>query len=64
VEAFKERITQPESEKLTLLGHAMECGFKSKSTFNPVFKKLTGKTPSMYVKATKKESEKKISVEY
>lgn len=54
IEAFKKRLQQPESEKLTLLGLAFECGFKSKSTFNDVFKKNTGKTPSAFAKQVKK----------
>lgn len=53
VEAFKERLQQPDSEKLTLLAHAFDCGFKSKSTFNDVFKKMTGTTPSSYAKQHK-----------
>ena len=59
VEAFKKRMQQPGSGKMTLLGHALECGFNSKSTFNDVFKKATGKTPSAYVRTLKKRSEKK-----
>jgi AraC-like DNA-binding protein len=54
VEAFKERLQAPDSDQLTLLGHAFECGFASKSTFNHVFKKMTGKTPSAYAKSLKK----------
>ena len=50
VEAFKKRMQQPENKKLTLLANAYECGFKSKSTFNDVFKKSTGKTPSNFAK--------------
>jgi len=61
VDAFKERIQEPGGEKLTLLGHAFECGFNSKSTFNDVFKKTTGLTPSAYAKQVKKRSEKKHS---
>ena len=57
VEAFKKRMQDPGRKKLTLLGHALECGFKSKSTFNDVFKKATGKTPSQYVRDLKKRSE-------
>ena len=62
VEAFKQLASDPENKKLTLLGLAFECGFKSKSTFNDAFKKTTGKTPSQYVNQQKKESEKKHSV--
>jgi AraC-like DNA-binding protein len=61
VDAFKKRIQEPGVEKLTLLGLAYECGFNSKSTFNEVFKKTTGQTPSQYVKSLKKRSEKKHS---
>lgn len=62
VEAFKNRLIEPEADRLTLLGHAFDCGFKSKSTFNDVFKKNTGKTPSEYLKQLKKESERTQSV--
>jgi len=62
VEAFKQRVAEPKNKKLTFLGLAFDCGFKSKSTFNDVFKKTTGKTPSQYVSQLKKESEKKQSV--
>lgn len=50
VEEFKSRIQNNNSEKLTLLGHALESGFSSKSSFNEVFKKTTGTTPSKYLK--------------
>ncbi|MEO0628873.1 MAG: hypothetical protein AAFY91_17895 [Bacteroidota bacterium] len=30
------------------MGVALESGFKSKSTFNSVFKKFTGHTPSVF----------------
>jgi AraC-like DNA-binding protein len=62
IEAFKQSVTKPENKKLTLLGLAFECGFNSKSTFNDVFKKATGKTPSQYAKQLKNKSEKKQSV--
>ncbi|MCV9388780.1 helix-turn-helix domain-containing protein [Reichenbachiella ulvae] len=57
VEAFKERMSREDRDRLTLLGHAYECGFKSKSTFNHVFKKATGQTPGEYAKAQKNKSE-------
>lgn len=57
VEAFKHRIKEKDHRKLTLLGHAFECGFNSKSTFNHTFKKMVGKTPSKYAKEVRNESE-------
>jgi len=56
VEAFKKRLQAPEWAKLSLLGHAYECGFYSKSTFNHVFKKITQLTPSEYLRTLKKTS--------
>lgn len=49
VEAFKERAQDPESNRLTLLGIANECGFNSKATFNRAFRKFTGKSPREYL---------------
>ena len=60
VEAFKQLASDPENKKLTLLGLAFECGFKSKSTFNDAFKKITGKTPSQYVNQQKKSPKRSI----
>jgi AraC-like DNA-binding protein len=43
-----ELLIAPDSAHFNLLGIAMESGFKSKSVFNEVFKKTTGKTPSQF----------------
>ena len=51
VETVKEKIVDPKSQHLNLLGIAYESGFKSKSTFNLAFKKHTGKTPTAYKKS-------------
>jgi AraC-like DNA-binding protein len=48
VEEFKNRIADPENEKYNMLSIAFDSGFKSKGTFNSIFKKLTGMTPSEY----------------
>jgi AraC-like DNA-binding protein len=48
VEEFKQRLQQSDCDQLTLLGHAFECGFNSKSTFNHIFKKYTELTPREY----------------
>ncbi|MBT7093837.1 MAG: helix-turn-helix transcriptional regulator, partial [Bacteroidetes bacterium] len=48
VEEFKQRLQQSNCDQFTLLGHAFECGFNSKSTFNHIFKKNTGQTPREY----------------
>lgn len=50
VKEFIVRATNPENKNLNLLGIAYDSGFNSKSSFNEVFKKQTGKTPSRYLK--------------
>ena len=50
VEEFKKLILLPENEKYTLLSVAFECGFNSKTAFNRNFKKVTGLSPSEYLK--------------
>jgi AraC-like DNA-binding protein len=51
VDDVRRRIAEGKSNHLKMLALAMDAGFSSKSTFNEVFKKHTGQTPSMYRKA-------------
>lgn len=51
VEAVKRCLVNPEYQQYSIMGIALECGFKSKSTFYPLFKQYTGYTPSAYQKA-------------
>ena len=48
VNEFKKRLATENSNNLTLLAHAFDSGFSSKSTFNDIFKKLTKLTPKEY----------------
>jgi AraC-like DNA-binding protein len=48
IEEFKNRLVDPESERYNLLSIAFDSGFQSKGTFNSIFKKFTGMTPSEY----------------
>lgn len=50
VNAVKEKLNSPQFENLTLLGIAFESGFKSKTSFNRIFKRETGLSPSEYKK--------------
>jgi AraC-like DNA-binding protein len=50
VDDVRRRLAEAESRHLNVLALAMDAGFASKSTFNQVFKKLTGQTPSTYRK--------------
>lgn len=49
VEDFKTMCKNAQSGNLTLMGLAYDCGFNSKATFNRVFKKMVGCTPSEYL---------------
>lgn len=47
-EAVISKLNDPKYTNITLLGIAFDSGFNSKTTFNRVFKKVTGKTPAAY----------------
>lgn len=49
VEEFKERVIDPVNRNYSILAIALDSGFNSKSSFNQVFKKTTGKTPTQYM---------------
>lgn len=51
VEAFINKLKNGEADYFSLLGIAFDCGFNSKSTFNRVFKNITGKSPSEFRKS-------------
>ena len=42
------KLKDPTSDRLTLLGIALDAGFNSKTTFNRIFKQTTGKTAAEY----------------
>jgi len=48
VEDVKQLMVNPKYKDYTIIAIAFEAGFPSKSTFNTVFKKFTGLTPSEY----------------
>jgi len=48
VRYVQRRIEDDDTKNLTILSLALDAGFASKSTFNDVFKKHTGLTPSDY----------------
>lgn len=49
VDEFKRRALKPENGNYSILAIAYDSGFNSKSSFNQVFKKMVGKTPSQYL---------------
>lgn len=51
VEAVKKKMLDNNYAHFSLLAVAMDCGFNSKSSFNRIFKKKTGFSPSAYKKA-------------
>jgi len=48
VAAVKNRLAEVGEEASSLLEIALACGFRSKATFNRIFKRHTGLTPSQY----------------
>lgn len=50
IQEFKQIAALPENQHYTLLSLAFECGFNSKTSFNRNFKKITGLSPSAYLK--------------
>jgi AraC-like DNA-binding protein len=50
VEEVKKLMSDTRMRNFNMLGLALEAGFKSKSTFNLIFKRFTGLTPSEYKK--------------
>lgn len=49
IKEFVEKVSNGEHVNKTILGLALEVGFKSKSTFNKAFKVLHNKTPSEFI---------------
>jgi len=48
VQEVKTRLASGKYNHLTLLGIGMDCGFNTKSSFNTIFRKMEGITPSEY----------------
>ncbi len=48
IEAAKKALSETERSSESILDIAYDSGFRSKSTFNTVFRELTGKTPSQF----------------
>lgn len=55
VDEVKKLIENPKFKDYTILAIALEAGFNSKSTFNSIFKKFTGATPSEYKEGKRKK---------
>ena len=49
------KMQDPACDHITLLGIAFESGFNSKTTFNRIFKQMTGKSPTEYKNHLEKE---------
>jgi AraC-like DNA-binding protein len=51
VDLVVEKMKSHEHENITLLGLALDSGFNSKASFNRAFKKVTGLTPSEFLRS-------------
>ncbi len=52
IEEVKQLLTDPNYKHYSVLGIAMECGFNSKTSFNRIFKEITGATPTEFLQTT------------
>ncbi len=48
VDLAKQKLRDPSNKNYTIISLSFDCGFSSKSSFNSIFKKLTGLTPSEF----------------
>lgn len=48
VDLAKQKLNDPSNNNYTIVSLAYDCGFSSKSSFNAIFKKITGLTPSEF----------------
>lgn len=55
IEEAKRLLSNPQKSDLTIMDVLAESGFSSKSTFNTIFKKQVGQTPSQYRKAMQRD---------
>jgi len=51
IKEARKQLADPTNKNLTIASIALRVGFKSRSTFNVVFKKHTGITPSFFMKS-------------
>lgn len=57
IESVKAKLVDKDFGHYSILGIGLESGFNSKSTFNSVFKKFTGQTPSTFKRTQLQSSE-------
>ena len=60
INEFKQRAIDPKYDKNTIISLAFDSGFSSKSSFNDIFKKFTGQTPTEYVEKAKMKAQSQI----
>jgi AraC-like DNA-binding protein len=53
VEAVKQKLIDPRSSNLSILGIAYQCGFNSEASFYRIFKLTTGLSPKAYMEGNK-----------
>ena len=58
------KMADPAYNHINLLGLALDAGFNSKSTFNRIFREMTGKSPMQYKAGLKKDDPSRVLRRY
>jgi YesN/AraC family two-component response regulator len=63
IEEAQKMFTDPKFDHYSIFGIGYEVGFKSKSSFNSAFKKITGVTPSIFRETLKDKKNKSNDIQ-
>ena len=61
IEEFKRKVGKPDNKRFDIFSLAYDSGFRARSTFYDNFKKLTGETPSDFIRKRKNNEKRRFN---